>query len=424
MASTDRCLDAAVRIGDLLVREAFHCDDLCSWMGATLDEPIGGHPTSVHVALGPDLYSGTSGVAMFLAELYAACRQRCFRDVAVSAARHAAAGLGRQPSEAIGLYDGLVGIAISLWRIAEVLGEPGLARGVLDRLASLEVPGPDARENDVIGGTAGAALGLVTLAVATGRSDLLASAQRFGDALLESAERCRSTMSWRYPRRSRAKNLTGYSHGAAGCATALLELYAIDGNVVWRDAALAAFAYEATLYNPDVGNWPDLRDIARSTKISRETMLCETLWCHGAPGIALARVRAVEILGDGPWGDEARIALMTTERAVAKALDSGGASYCLCHGIAGNAEVLLRGRSVFADGERTALRAALWGVDRFGHDPTSWPCGVLEGRTPALLTGLAGIGRFLLRVADPSLPSVLSISPATWAKRTKKKVAR
>ena len=422
----DRLLDAAVRIGDVLVAEAFRHQGRCSWMDATTDETATGLPVDLQVAIGPDLYGGTSGVALFLAELHAASGQASFRDTAAAAARHAIRAIDRPPKGDIGLYDGCVGIALALWRTGALLDDPGLAAHGLEALARLQVPDPGEREHDVISGTAGAVIGLVTLGCATGQDQLLERAQAFGVALLESGERRGGGVSWRCPGGGRTKNLTGYSHGAAGCGAALLELHAVDGGARWRDAALAAFAYEAHLYDAREGNWPDLRKVPRSASVHPGDVPGTALWCHGAPGIALSRLRAGEILGRGPWDDEATTALLTTWSTVQAALKGGTATWCLCHGVAGNAEILQLGSShlladrraaelVEADLAGIARRTAGVGVDQFGLEPTTWPCGVRHGRSSGLLTGLAGIGRFLLRARDPDLPSVLSISPSTWA---------
>src|SRR5262249_7884271 len=78
---------------------------------------------------------------------------------------------------------------------------------------------------------------------------------------------------------------SGFSHGAAGLALALLELHSITGRLDFRDAARRAFDYEETLFDPHRGNWADLRRPSGTSRF-------ELAWCNGAPGIALARLRA------------------------------------------------------------------------------------------------------------------------------------
>jgi lantibiotic modifying enzyme len=56
-----------------------------------------------------------------------------------------------------------------------------------------------------------------------------------------------------------------------------------------------------------------------------------------------------------------------------------------------------------------AQTAAETGVERFERRRVPWPCGLYEANeTPGLMLGLAGIGHFYLRMADPGrTPTVL-----------------
>ena len=65
-------------------------------------------------------------------------------------------------------------------------------------------------------------------------------------------------IAWDWPFPSRGP-LTGYSHGAAGIALALLELAARTGAEGFRSAARGAIDYERSLFSSEAGNWPDLR---------------------------------------------------------------------------------------------------------------------------------------------------------------------
>ncbi|HEV3047932.1 MAG TPA: lanthionine synthetase LanC family protein, partial [Solirubrobacteraceae bacterium] len=201
-------------------------------------------------------------------------------------------------------------------------------------------------------------------------------------------------------------HLTGLSHGASGCALALLELWRATAESAYLQAAERAFAYERSLFDPDAANWPDLRAAAPARSFA-------ALWCHGAGGIALARLHAERLAAGAQAGAEARVALDTTARALAGELAQGG-NFSLCHGLAGNAEILLHGHAELgAERDRDAelaFRAADEGIER--HAPGgAWPCGTFEGQTPGLFLGLAGIGRFYLRLHEPRLPSLLLALP-------------
>ena len=130
-----------------------------------------------------------------------------------------------------------------------------------------------------------------------------------------------------------------------------------------------------------------------------------TAWCHGAPGIGLTRLRALPHIDDAVTRGEIHAALRATAGA------GPGMGHCLCHGDLGNLELFLLASSLPDGGEwRTQTNrfaaAVLGSIERDG-----WRCGLpLDVRSPGLMTGVAGIGYGLLRLADPKcIPSVLML---------------
>src|SRR5205085_438597 len=115
--------------------------------------------------------------------------------------------------------------------------------------------------------------GLLCLHGCTPSPQILATAVQCGDLLLARARPMppspsplppggrgegEGAVGWDWPYPS-CGPLTGYSHGAAGIAWALLELAARAGADRFRPAALGAIAYERSLFSAEAGNWPDLR---------------------------------------------------------------------------------------------------------------------------------------------------------------------
>jgi len=127
-------------------------------------------------------------------------------------------------------------------------------------------------------------------------------------------------------------------------------------------------------------------------------------WCHGAPGIGLARAASVDTLGDRHFEEELTTSVETTLR------HGVGHNHCLCHGDLGNLDVVLQiTDKCDRDDWRSAALAGLGSAVASGRS-TGWLCGMPEGiDPPGLMTGIAGIGYSLLRLANPSgTPSVLS----------------
>lgn len=125
-----------------------------------------------------------------------------------------------------------------------------------------------------------------------------------------------------------------------------------------------------------------------------------TLWCHGAGGAALTRIELDGAFGDARSREELAAALTTVVR------EGFGYNFSLCHGDLGNLDVLmLAGGAGEAAGEQAAR--TLDGLDERG-----WVCGLPGPPLPSLMTGVAGIGYGLLRLAAPeSVPSVLAMRP-------------
>jgi len=212
-----------------------------------------------------------------------------------------------------------------------------------------------------------------------------------GDALVRGARPRERGVAW-------GDGLTGMAHGASGIAWSLLELHHATGESRFRDAARAALEYERSQYVASQSNWRDRRLVGDA---------CNLAWCHGAPGIGLARtrIRALDP-SDAVDGD-----LAAARRATAGTVGPE-VNFSLCHGQAGNAELWIECGEL--DRAREIGRA---GIARFEERGRPWPCGIQGGGdAPGLMVGLAGIAWFLLRLHDPAAhPSVLLPVPARWA---------
>jgi lantibiotic modifying enzyme len=132
-----------------------------------------------------------------------------------------------------------------------------------------------------------------------------------------------------------------------------------------------------------------------------------TAWCHGAPGIGLARLCSLRHLDDAAIHAEINAALKTT-------LAQGfGRNHSLCHGDLGNLELLLQASETLGDPQWRAQVNRLTAIILESISRDGWLCGTPLGvETPGLMTGLAGIGYGLLRLAEPTqVPSVLVLAP-------------
>ena len=361
-----------------------------------------------HRSFGGDMYSGTSGIALFLAQLDRFCPDPLLRDTARAALEHA---LTRNGSDAgpQSFYSGTFGSGFAAAEIGQWWDDGALVERGLDVVKRATT---DVAESmfDILGGSAGWIGPLLRLQRTTGERWLLDAATRAAGHLVRTAKRGERGASWGdVPKELAAPDLTGYSHGAAGVAVALLELHAVTGEAQYLELANAAFAYERSWFSAQHQNWPDFRSRV-SAEGQAEEFACGLSWCHGAPGIGLSRLRAWQLTDDDASRDEAQIALRATHAPLS--MPSGELSFSLCHGIAGNAELFLEAADVLGDAQWLGVAEAIGvrGIEYYHHARRRWPCGVQGGETPGLLLGLAGIGWFFLRLHDrKSVPSVLLV---------------
>lgn len=395
-------LDAAVAIGERLAGEALWSGARCNWLGDAM-EFVDGDWHVVHRSCGVSLYDGTSGIALFLARLLAATGSNdpVLHATAEGALAQAASRLTSLPAPGrLGLHSGLVGVGYAFVECGAALEQPTWSEQGKAILDGLSRESDDGEGLDVISGAAGAIPAL--LRQGTGRC--ISLAQALGERLLARALRVGPTVAWNTMPGTR-NPLTGYSHGTAGIAVALQELAEVTGDGRFAEAARGAVLYERQHFVAAQGNWPDFRDFtAVGVPPSDDAQVCATAWCHGAPGIALSRLRLWELTGDDGLRDEARTAIETTQRAIDQLLVQPGADCSVCHGLSGLAEPLLVASAAFDEPEyqHAARRVADRFVEWYGRTRSPWPCGVPGGgETPALMTGLSGIGHFFLRMSDP-----------------------
>ncbi|BAZ52082.1 lanthionine synthetase C family protein [Nostoc sp. NIES-4103] len=356
--------------------------------------------------LGYSFYDGNCGIALFLAALARVINNAQFRDLALRALQPLQSSL--QTSDAntissftkelgIGGATGIASIVYSLVKISEFLDLPPLLEDAqqVANLITEELIASD-RKFDIIGGAAGAILGLLALYQKTENTAVLERAVACSQHLLEYCHQAYTLKT------TTAKPLTGYSHGAAGIAYSLLRLYAVTHNSAYLDAARDAIAYENHFFYPTAGNWREITPIYNPTS----PPVFWSTWCHGAPGIALGRLGGLSIDSTEQILSDIETALQTTHKTGLQNIDQ------LCCGNLGRSEVMLvaaqklnspQWHQAAQELAAIALRRAtqIGYYELFGNLPKSV-------FSPCFFQGTAGIGYQLLRLAHPqTLPSVL-----------------
>lgn len=412
-----RYADAALRLAGVIAGSAVpDADGSPCWTGDDL-EPAAlarDEVVLVHGRLDDGLLTGRAGVALALA----ACGRLpgadpswawLARAAAAASVRTLAAAL---PDAALGWDCGALGVARAATVVAEATGDAGLAReasGLAGRAVAtvLAADPPLPPWPDLLGGVAGVLAGVASAPLGPSDERHRAPAlRRLIGRLDELAIPDADGLCWRMATSETA--VVGLAHGASGIAFALLaaarRLEAGGGLRLVDDADVAARAralagaglrWEETLFDADLGGWPDLRVADPVPGLA---------WCHGAPGVgAVAALTAAR----EPGTRGAALAHATYLRAAASAAahrPQPSFDATLCHGLGGVIELRLLASRAWPDAADEHLRQARQLADAILAAGDGWSCGVRDGgRTPNLLVGLAGVALTLARCADPGI---------------------
>ncbi|GHJ15912.1 type 2 lanthipeptide synthetase LanM family protein [Micromonospora sp. AKA38] len=408
-------LTAARGIGDRLCDDAVaERDNGVSWV--TLEAGQSQNWAALPAMI--DLYGGLPGIALFLArlgQLTGVERYRSTAQAATRSLRAMTAGATDGENVRLGAFSGLGGLIYTFAHLAAVWDDTELADLAADLVvgAGRHIRADD--QLDLLSGSAGFVLCGLTAHELTGRDDVLETVERAAAHLIERSVPAGDGIGWCNALSPRTP-LSGMSHGSSGFALAFARLAARTGRSTHRDAALAAIRHERSTWDPTAGNWRDLRDpdiVAPGRTSGLEPLGPMTTWCHGAPGIGLARLACLDVLAadDPALPGEAAQALTTT------VADGFGMTFSACHGDLGNLELLLEAERVLGPAAMPTPLSALAAEVIEAGTTLDWPSATPNGvSTPGFMIGLSGTGYQLLRLAEPSLvPSVLTLAPPARA---------
>jgi len=353
------------------------------------------------------LYSGSVGIALFFAAMHRVVPDPEYQRVVVGALKPIVTALGERDAatlladEGIGACHGLGGIVYALTLVADLLDQPEYLE-VARRMATHITPDRIASDEalDVEGGAAGAILGLMALHARSLDEGVLETALACGHRLVNRQQPGPAGGAAWSGRKGRM--LAGFAHGACGGALALVRLWRMTEEPVFFEAAGRALDFENTLYDPHSKNWPvQLRD-ADGVQLESRNMAA---WCHGAPGIALARACVRDVLAQAEAMDTLNAAVDTTLAASVSGPDH------LCCGTLGRVDTLLTVGTVLGRVElrhAAETRAAM--VIRLATSRGAFRLDRRSGPPRAgFFRGLAGMGYQMLRLRQPDdLPSVLA----------------
>ncbi|MEZ4726142.1 MAG: type 2 lanthipeptide synthetase LanM family protein [Caldilineaceae bacterium] len=398
--SSATLLARACTIGDHLAGLAHRHGDHAVWIGLGLDEQESWSlaPLTMH------LYDGHAGLALFFAYLGQITAEERYTKLAEATLATTLAQA--EPLQAnfayIGGFSGWGGLIYTLTHLGQLWQRPDLWVKALSLIDVATQFVDQDRQFDVIGGAAGCIAAAAVLYRCTNDPRALALIKHCAVHLVAHAQVMPTGVGWVVPNMG-GQPLAGFSHGAAGIAWALFTAAELCDNPYYRHMAEEALRYERSLFAPAVGNWVDLRSTpdAATGQQSADTFM--HAWCHGAPGIGLARLALLPKWRDPLLRSEIAAALQSTASV------GFGGGHCLCHGDLGNLELFVKAATVLGEAAWLEKAQQQAGAILRETNAIGWRCGVPGGvETPGLMTGLAGIGYQLLRLAEPQqVPSLL-----------------
>lgn len=351
-----------------------------------------------HQSVGEGTYAGASGIALFYAALFKVTNDPAYRSKALCSLSSLVTAMKRSKRRSSAMVAHHLREIYSLMLCAKLLDEKSLTE-VVDAVLNSATRRTFAHDTtfDVIGGSAGAILSLLSVWKETGQELPLTIAGQAGDHLLKN--RCTTPVGLRAWETLRAP-LGGFAHGVAGISLALERLSSATGNSRYRDASLEALAYERTLYDPAHGNWADLRPTATG---AAPTYL-PSAWCHGATGIGMAYLGISEVRNDTAITESISLARQATVTLPSLPSDT------VCCGMFSRAAFMDLLSRRCGDVEAALIRDHIINEYMIRGPRHSR---LIEGvpdfiQSVGFFNGLAGIGYELVRIyLDSSLPVVM-----------------
>jgi len=413
----EQALNVAERISSRLVKASLWHQERCTWTGDDVQHRDGSWQV-IHKSLDPFLYTGTAGVAVYLARCYEVFGQDALKHAATGAAFQTLALLEREQTTGLGLYDGLTGVALATLLTGTLVRDAQLVeRGkrMAGDIARNVGHGRAAEEFDMVSGLAGRIVGLLQIADILEEQAITRACEQLGDLLLDQAVESRNGIYWPDSGlAARNMGLCGLGHGGSGGALALMELGHKLDRADYLEAAGEAMRYEWSWFNPAVSNWPDNRgpDEEPPQNSDSSEFSYPVFWCHGAAGIGLVRLRYYQLTGDTTALAEATAAVHAATLHAKQVLDltrkhrqlPHGENMSLCHGLGSTIDLFVFASQVLDNPvfSNRALDIGAIGAKVAHHARGRWQCGIQDGgETPGLMLGLAGIGFSYLQLAAP-----------------------
>jgi hypothetical protein len=394
----------AIRIGKRLMELAIEDEDTIYW------ETVDGFGI---LAGRENIYSGVSGIVLFFIELY----KQTFNTIYLPVIRKGSNWLRNSNIDGtlIGtsFSTGTTGVAFALLHADIILGSHSNSDRIEEIIFECDKGLSHISVDDYLVGRAGTVLGLLHILAINNSKSALDKLKLLVWQLLYKINVGPQGLFWDRNKNS-TKGLCGFSHGASGLAFVFNELAFFFDNKLFKWLAEQAFLYEEFYYNKELNEYPDFRkgiyskddyDDHYNALISKNSSFFNvprymSAWCHGSPGIGLARLRSFELYQNNCDFNYFESALEVCRKSSYLNLPS----YTFCHGMFGNLSLVLESYK-FRQNQtdlrqieniaRVAIESVKCGLEYASGYPRS------PKEDLSMFMGSAGIGYFLLQLCRP-----------------------
>lgn len=338
--------------------------------------------------MGLELYDGLAGIAVFFASLCTTCSTEKYQKLFKLTCNKLFAytdqnrdfAQGTQINNS-GLLKGEGSILYAYLLLYKITGEQKFLFYAEKHSMYFEKVLLQYENVDYLSGSAGAVIVLVKMYAETNHRKYLDAAVFLGEKIWKRAKK--QAYGYGIEREDGGLPLAGMAHGTSGYLMAYAYLLENLNETKYRNRIEELLAYENSLYNSQNSNWKDLRKAEEESQYT-------TAWCHGAPGIAIARMKLN--------GMEAFAENQTVREDIFCCLhvleqNKKDNSICLCHGLAGNLWIMnYLSEWCGSDEGKAGQRKSEELLKRMSN-----PLNILprERYNLSLMTGVTGIGLFL-----------------------------
>ena len=372
-----------------IVDTAVVAEDGAGWIGLQFFE----NGLWKMVPVGMYLYEGISGIALLLGEYLKYFQDEKAKDIFNLAVKRLCVytqeletGLVKSGIRT-GIVDGECSIVYTFMILYEITGEKKYLHYAEKHFTVIKKYFSQDANYDLLSGNAGAAIAALKLyqikkECAEPAEQYLTEAVEIERKLWDCRQDMENGCGWTIF--NVKKPLAGMAHGNSGFLMLYTALYQTTGNKEYLKKINLLCEYENSLYSEEKENWLDLRAPEDEKKVMNA-------WCHGAPGVLLARLQIEKI--KEYQGIEEDVKRASYSLFYGK--EDG--KICICHGLAGRLLIMKKyleqhKQSEFREIYNQKVQELILMLEQ--KDDLN----VSETRNPAFMNGISGVAYALLKI--------------------------